>query len=205
MEVVNWPVVTGCFRISEGCYSCPSFWEHTLKDKDYSPHCHWDQLSIPKGNFKPTIYEVAFGSDLFDKNVSKEFIEKVFKTMNDCPQHIFEVGTKRADRAASFKDLLTFTPNIYFGVAVETRDYLWRIDALREINSTVRFVSMVPILGPMGEVDFTGVTFVGAAKETWGYNRPVKQEWIDNIERQCEEQGVAFSNKIVVYEEGEVA
>ena len=46
-EVLNWPVVTGCERISPGCNSCPSFWEYFDEGKDYSPVIHKDILEEP--------------------------------------------------------------------------------------------------------------------------------------------------------------
>lgn len=202
MEVINWPIVTGCFRISEGCYSCPSFWEYTSEGKDYAPVCHPEQLDAPKKRASLSVYEVAFGSDLFEKNVPQEFIEKAFQVMNECPQHVFEIGTKRIDRVNSMSHLIYFSPNISLGVAVENENYLWRIDALREVSAATKYVSMVPVLGPMGKLDLRDIDLVMAAKETWGYKRPAKQEWIDDIKNQCEEQGVVFSQETIVYDEG---
>lgn len=200
---VNWPVVTGCFRISEGCNSCPSYWEYLEEGKDYAPVTHREVLKDPYHNAEPTVYNVAFGSDLFHHIVSIDFIKKVFNVMNTNPQHTFLVLTKRIDRAKVLSGSLNFTSNIHFGTVVESEDYVDRINVLRSIDAKVKIVSMAPILGPMGKLDLQGITSVGAVRETWGYKRPAKQKWIDDVEKQCIEQGVHFTKECVVYKEGE--
>ena len=205
MELINWPVVTGCSRISEGCYSCPSYWEYIQENKDYSPVYHDDELRVPEKTFKPTIFNVAFGSDLFHEKVPDKFIIKTFQKMNWSDRHTFQIVTKRVDRASHMyiTGKISFTPNIIMGVSVESVEYVWRMEALKLIPSIIRFVSMVPILGPMGELDLEGIDLVTAAKETWGYKRPAKKEWIDDVERQCKKQGVDFHKDHVVYHNGE--
>ncbi len=203
--IETWPVVTGCYRISKGCYSCPSYWEYLQEGKDYTPVIHPDKLVVPWQTREDTIFQVAFGSDLFDKKVPDKFIKEVFKVMNSST-HTFEIVTKRIDRASHMyiTGKLSFTPNINLGVAVENVEYVWRIEALKLIPAAIRYVSMVPILGPMGDLDLEGIDHVTAVKETWGYKRPAKQEWIDSVEKQCKEQGVGFSKNHIVYKNEEL-
>ncbi len=94
----NWPVVTGCYRISHGCFSCPSYWEYLKDGKDYSIKIHDEELLAPSMNTVTTTYNVAFGSDLFHEDVPVNFIARVFQIMNSCPQHNFEIITKRINQ-----------------------------------------------------------------------------------------------------------
>lgn len=197
----NWPVVTGCYRLSEGCYSCPSYWEYVSNGEDYSPKIHDEVLNIPKMIPTPTTFQVAFGSDLFHENVLPAFIFKVFEVMNNCPQHNFEIITKRVKQVSYLNEAMKWTNNISLGVAVESGEYKWRIDYLRNTGAQTKFVSMAPLLGPMGRLDLSGIHLVGAVQETWGYKRPAKQEWFDEVERQCVEQGVPYTNSHITYKD----
>jgi len=197
--IKNWPIITGCTRVSEGCNSCPSYWEYVENAEYYRPQMHSDILPEPGRNLEPTVYSVAFGSDLFHTDVPNHFIETTFRTMNHCSWHSFEIVTKRPIKLVRFSDRVKWSDNISIGVAVETAEYKDRIDALRSIPAKTKFVSMVPLLGPMGQLDLSGIHLVVAVEETWGYKRRAKQEWLDDIERQCWEQGVLYSNHHITY------
>jgi protein gp37 len=199
-EVLNWPVVTGCERISPGCNSCPSFWEYFDEGKDYSPVLHEPILNEPLLNPEPSTYEVAFGSDLFHNDVPLEFQRTVFETMNKADWHKFSVGTKRIARVALLHFNFKWTDNIQLTVGVESGEYAWRIDMLKGIPAKKKAVSIVPILGPFDrDIDFTGIDIVGVAPETWGYQRPHDPQWIENIRRNCFEQEITMSDNTILY------
>ena len=200
MEPINWPITTGCDQISEGCNSCPSYWEAVKSGESYAVKEHWEELSVPQQMKTPMNYLVSFGSDLFHEDVSVLFIAEVFKVMNKCQQHIFEILTKRSERALDLASKFEWTPNIYFGVSIELAETKYKIDHLRKMPAAFKTISMVPILGPMGDLNLHGIDLVCATKETWGYKRPCDQQWIDDIKKQCAEQGVVFSAEHVVYE-----
>jgi len=199
-EILNWPVVTGCQRISEGCNSCPSYWEYFNEGKDYSPTIHSKNLDEPLMNPEPSVYEVAFGSDLFHEDVPLEFQRRVFEVMNKAHWHQFSVGTKRIARTALLHFNFKWTKNIQLTVGVESGAYAWRIDILKGIPAKKKAVSIVPILGPFDKnIDFTGIDVVGVAPETWGYKRPYDPKWIENIQRNCLEQEITMSNNTILY------
>ena len=199
-EVLNWPVVTGCERISPGCNSCPSFWEYFDEGKDYSQVIHKDILEEPLLNPEPSTYEVAFGSDLFHNDVPLEFQREVFEIMNKAHWHSFSVGTKRIARVALLHFNFKWSKNIQLTVGVESGDYACRIDMLRGIPAKKKAVSIVPILGPFDRyIDFSGIDVVGVAPETWGYKRPHDPEWIANIRMNCLEQEITMSDNSILY------
>ena len=199
-KVLNWAVTTGCYRLSSGCNSCPSYWEYFSEKKDYKPVIHEEILDEPLMNPQASAYEVAFGSDLFHSDIPLEFQRRVFEVMNKAHWHTFSVGTKRIARLALLHFNFNFTKNIQVTVPVESGEYDWRIDILRGLPAKRKAVSIVPMLGPFDEdVDFTGIDIVGAAPETWGYKRPCDPEWIAMIRRKCLEQEITFSGDTVVY------
>lgn len=203
MEIVNWPIVTGCSRITEGCNSCPSYWEYKEKGLDYSPRGNIGELYIPFHNKTPTTYVVALGSDLFQPDIPLELYDAVFEEMNKADWHTFQIVTKRTNMVLTLKDRFKWTSNIWLGAAVESAKYVYRIGDIRQVSAAFRFVSMTSLMGPIHNLNLDGIDYVGVIPETWGYKRPTKQEWVDLIKRQCEEQGVAFSQESRIYENGE--
>ena len=199
-EVLNWAVTTGCYRLSPGCNSCPSYWEHFDKGKDYTPVIHEDILDEPLMNPKASVYEVAFGSDLFHSEIPLEFQRRVFEVMNKADWHKFSVGTKRIARLALLGFNFDWTENIQVTVPVESGEYDWRIDILRTLPAKKKAVSIVPILGPFdSDIDFTGIDVVGIAPETWGYKRPHDPKWIEHIKQRCLEQEITVSDNTILY------
>ena len=199
-DVLNWPVVTGCYRLSIGCNSCPSYWEYQEKGKSYNPVTHEEVLEEPLMNPEPSDYEVAFGSDLFHSDVPLDFQRRVFEVMNKAHWHNFSVGTKRIARLALLHFNFTWANNIMVTVPVESGEYTWRIDILKGLPAKKKAISIVPILGPFDDdIDFTGIDVVGVAPETWGYKRPHDPKWIEHIRQKCMEQEIKFSNNTILY------
>jgi len=203
MNIVSWPVVTGCERLTPGCDNCPTYWEYQKHDRDYRPKIHFSELAVPGYKDEPTIYLVAAGSDLFHESVTEHFIHLVFDTMTENPHHHFEVGTKRIERmVAMTKRGLKWPDNAVAFTAVEESKYKWRIDALREVDAKHKMISFGPMVGRVGEIDMTGIDVAGVVVETWGPNpRPIKQEWIDEIITQCRDQEVRISMDSWLFEE----
>jgi|TARA_R100001530_G_scaffold32429_2_gene25486 protein gp37 len=206
-EILNWPVVTGCYRLSEGCNSCPSYWEYMEEGRSYDPVEHPEILEEPLMNPKPSTYEVAFGSDLFHGDITLAFQQSVFEIMNKAHWHRFSVGTKRVARMHLYSPQFTWTDNIIATVPIESGEYEWRIDILKKLPAKTKVISMAPILGPFStDIDFEGIDAVGIVPETWGYKRPYDPEWGENIRRQCLEQEVSFGTESILYvKEGQKA
>ena len=202
----NWEIVTGCERLTPGCDSCPSYWEYKEKGLDYSPVFNENLLGEPASNSFPIQYLVALGSDLFHEAVKPEEIKAVFDVIRESPRHWFEISTKRAERMYCVTKGFEWPLNVSIAVSIESSEYLWRLEYLKSCGAKMKAVSMVPLLGRIGKADFRGVHLVGIQEEAWGSKRPMLDEWADEIETQCKEQGVMFSNgEIDLYENQEVA
>ena len=131
-------------------------------------------------------------SDLFQPDVPFEFIAEVFRVMNDTPQHRFQVLTKRSRRLAAIAGDLTWSDNIWMGVSVETGRYCFRIDHLRQVPSRVRFLSLEPLIGPLSNLDLTGIHWVIVGGESGHGARPIDPGWVRDIRDQCAAASVPF-------------
>jgi protein gp37 len=134
-------------------------------------------------------------SDLFHKDIPDDFIRQVFDVMVRADWHIFQVLTKRSPRLAKLGKTLPWTPHIWAGVSVETSQYKWRVDHLREVPTTVRFISAEPLLGSLDDVNFEDIQWVITGGESGYGHRPCNPEWVRAIRDRCRMQGIAFFHK----------
>ena len=198
---MTWNPTTGCDKLSAGCKFCyAEVMTKRLKgmgQKKYSQGfktviAHESELLLPFTWKKPKVVFVNSMSDLFHKNVPLPFIQQVFGTMNQCPQHTFQVLTKRAELLAAYSDLLSWSKNIWMGVSVEDERVIDRIDYLRNSDAKTKFLSLEPLIGPLPNLNLTGIDWVIVGGESGHKARPMNSEWVEDIRIQCEQQGVAF-------------
>jgi protein gp37 len=88
--------------------------------------------------------------------------------------------------------LLPWSKNVWAGVTVETANYKYRIDLLRQTEAKVKFLSLEPLLEDIGILDLTGIDWVITGGESGPGARPIKADWVRNIREQCIEQNVLF-------------
>jgi len=155
-----------------------------------TPHEH--ALGHPLRWHKPRMVFVNSMSDLFHEDVPAEFIQRVFRIMQQAPQHQFQVLTKRAERLEALAPALAWPRNIWMGVTVEKAEYSWRIDALRKVPAEVRFLSLEPLLGPLPDLDLRQIDWVIVGGESGPGARPMSEEWVLDIRQQCRESRIPF-------------
>ncbi len=197
---LTWNPTTGCDKISAGCKNCyAEVMTRRLEamgvpkyQDGFALRCHDDALDIPRGWRKPSVVFVNSMSDLFHDQVPLSFIKKVFKVMNECPQHVFQVLTKRAARLEEVAAKLHWTPNIWMGVSVENDAASWRIEHLRRVPAAVRFLSCEPLIGPLAKLKLANIHWAIVGGESGAHARPMLAEWVTNIQRQCDKADVAF-------------
>jgi protein gp37 len=153
---------------------------------------HPDALNIPFTWKRPKVVFVNSMSDLFHPEVSLEFIRKVFSVMNDTPQHIYQVLTKRSDRLLELSSHLKWTENIWMGVSVENEEYTFRIEHLEQTGAKVKFLSIEPLIGPITTLNLKAINWVIVGGESGAKARPVKKEWIERLKLICEHKEVPF-------------
>src|SRR5436190_21751810 len=86
----------------------------------------------------------------------------------------------------------TVPSHIWLRFSVETSNQLSRVENLRRANIIVRFLSLEPLLGPIGNLNLDGIHWVIAGGESGPNFRPVRAEWIRDIRDQCRAANVPF-------------
>jgi len=153
---------------------------------------HPDVLDVPRAWTAPRTVFVNSMSDLFHEQVPVDFIRDVFRVINETPRHTYQLLTKRSRRLLRLSDQLTWPSNLWMGVSVENDRYSFRADHLREVPAAVRFLSVEPMLGPLDDIDLSGISWVIVGGESGPSPRPVNPEWVTSIRDQCAASGVAF-------------
>ncbi len=198
-EVV-WNPVTGCDKVSKGCKICyAEIMSRRLKAmgqykyrNEFKVTLHPQEIQRPFKWKKPRTVFVNSMSDLFHKDVPLEFIQKVFKTMNETPQHTYQVLTKRSERLMEISQELTWTDNIWMGVSVEGPNVMDRIDHLSLTGAKIKFLSCEPLLGLLPDMVLDNVDWVIVGGESGHGARPMEKEWVIDIKDQCQDQQVPF-------------
>ncbi len=149
-------------------------------------------LSDPERWRNPRTVFVNSMSDLFHEDVPLEFIQRVFAVMNQNPQHVFQVLTKRPERTAALESKLNWTENIWMGTSVEDGRVAGRIKELRKVSAKIRFLSLEPLLGPLEKLRLGGIHWVIVGGESGPKARPMKPEWVESLRDQCLTADVPF-------------
>lgn len=155
---------------------------------------HEKELETPYKWKNSKIVFVNSMSDLFHKKIPVEFIQKVFRVMNENPQHVFQVLTKRADILLEYdkQKLLKWTHNIWMGVSVEDERVKDRIDLLRKTKAKTKFLSLEPLIGPLKRLNLRKIDWVIVGGESGRNPRPMNPDWVLDIQEQCDKADVAF-------------
>jgi protein gp37 len=196
----TWNPITGCSKVSAGCKNCYAerlairlqAMGNTRYRNGFKLTLHDDLIELPKHWRDPRLIFVNSMSDLFHEQVPAEFIRRLFSTMRACPQHTFQILTKRSTRLRRLASQFDWPANVWMGVSVEDARVFSRIDDLRRVPAAIRFLSCEPLIGSLAGIDLTGIDWVIVGGESgWGA-RPMKIEWIDEIFRACRKQKVPF-------------
>lgn len=198
---VTWNPTTGCTKVSQGCKFCyaevmtrrlKAMGQEKYKDGFKNVRVHPETLALPYSWKSPKIVFVNSMSDLFHEQVPIGFICDVFKVMNDNPQHVFQVLTKRAERLFELNKKLHWSHNIWMGVSVENEDVINRIDYLQRTKAKTKFLSLEPLIGELPNLNLKNIDWVIVGGESGSTPRPIESEWVIDIQKQCEKANVAF-------------
>lgn len=207
----TWNPVAGCSIVSAGCTNCYAMtmarrldamglekykeltrqsgkrtvWTGKVKEDPTS-------LNSPYRWKKPRKVFVNSMSDLFHENVSTVFIDKVWSVMADTPRHQYQILTKRPERMLQYLSDKTVLPNVWLGTSVENKEAKQRVELLRKVPATIRFISFEPLIGPVGALQLRGIDWAIVGGESGHLARPVRKEWIAEIHAQCVKQKTAF-------------
>ncbi len=206
----TWNPVLGCTMCSPGCAHCYAARMAARFTKPGLPFeglavtsangprwtgevvCREDKLFDPLHWKKPRRVFVNSMSDLFHEKVPFDFIHRVFEVMAGAHWHEFQVLTKRSDRLQKLSRHLNWPKNVWMGVSVENAEYVPRVDDLRGADAKTKFLSLEPLLGPLPNLDLTGIDWVIVGGESGPKARPMSPAWATDIRDQCQHSGVPF-------------
>ncbi len=196
----TWNPTIGCTKVSQGCKNCyAERMAYDLKAKGSKIYADGfkvklmpSRLSEPKAISKPSLIFVNSMSDLFHDDVPDDYIKKVFAVMNACPQHTFQVLTKRPERLLALSSELNFTDNIWVGVSVENSAVLDRMDLLKQVPAKIKWLSLEPLLGPLPNLDLDGIHWVVVGGESGEKFRTMDIDWARDLRDQCVAKGIPF-------------
>jgi len=196
----TWNPVTGCTKTSPGCMHC--YAERMAKRlqamgqpnyaNGFRLTTHDHAVELPLTWKKPRTIFVNSMSDLFHKDVSVDFVLRVFDVMCRADWHQYQLLTKRSERLLELDSQIPWLSHVWMGVSVEAHEYVHRIDHLRQTRAHTKFLSVEPLLGPLSNLDLSGIDWVIVGGESGPGARPMKAEWVTSIRDQCREARVPF-------------
>jgi protein gp37 len=207
----TWNPVTGCDAVSEGCGSpfgpgeCyakiiaerhrgskafPVGFDLQLRPEKLEEPLHWR---------KTCMVFVNSMSDLFHKDIPDEFIGQAFDTMERADWHTYQTLTKRSSLMRDFLRRRygseSGPSHMWFGVSIENAGALVRLRHLQEAPAGLRFLSVEPLLGPIGEIDLTGISWTIVGGQSGRGYQTMDLAWAREVYDQCRNAGVAFFMK----------
>jgi len=197
----TWNPTTGCTKVSPGCKNCYAEVMarrlHAMGAPGYENGfkltLHESRLEQPLLRKKPTTYFVNSMSDLFHEAVPDAFLDRVFSTIERTPHHTYQILTKRAERLPEYFARRACPRNVWLGVSVEDKKYgVPRIAHLRKVDAHIRFLSVEPLLEDLGRIDLRDIHWVIVGGESGHKARPMREEWVANVQAQAEAAGAAF-------------
>lgn len=206
----TWNPVRGCTRVSEGCRNCYAERMATRFAGAGQAYAglsmmtpsgpRWtnqvrlvpNALEQPLRWRQPRLIFVNSMSDLFHQDVPLDFIRRVFDVIERCPQHTFQMLTKRSARLCELAPQLNWPANAWMGVSVEDARVVHRVGDLQAVPAHVRFLSVEPLIGPIDELPLDGIHWVIVGGESGPGARPVEREWVESLYQQCQAAEVPF-------------
>jgi protein gp37 len=227
-----WNPVTGCSRVSPGCAHCYAMelaprlramgLEKYVRARDggkgsgpaFGVTLHHEVLDEPRHWRKPRLVFVNSMSDLFHEEVPFDFVASVLDVIADCPQHSFQILTKRPERMLDFfqdqqavEGWYAFPDNVWAGVSIENRRFVQRADILRDVPASTKFISAEPLLGPLlnelgyperdgrawrwedgylgPSLSLDGIDWLIVGGESGAGHRPIDEYWVSELRDEC--------------------
>ena len=196
----TWNPITGCSKKSTGCQHCyAEVMSRRLKAMGLSKYAngfsvtlHYELINEPyKWKQSHNIF-VCSMSDIFHEDVPFDFVDNMFDVIRKTDQHRYQILTKRAERMAEYFETREIPDNVWLGVTVEAQSSRFRIDYLRNLQASVKFLSCEPLVEDLGELDLTGIDWVTVGGESGPHARPMQEDWVLKVRKQVEEQKARF-------------
>jgi len=197
----------GCTKVSDGCKHCyaETFTKNRMGLKVWGNEprrpmsaaywkqpAKWNKLAIAAGERHRVFCGSMFDWCEDDYTVAAQ-VERLWPVIDATPQLDWLLLTKRPERIMQVMPpgILGY-PNIWLGTSIEDMRVAWRADEFRNISAAVRFISYEPALGPLNEIDLSGIDWVIYGGESGPGRREDDVTWSLGMELICRTQHVAF-------------
>jgi protein gp37 len=209
----TWNPIAGCAMVSPGCTNCYAMRmaarlnamgleKYSGTTRKSGNRSIWtgkvtfdkNSLEVPLRWKKPKRIFVNSMSDLFQSVVPENFVHSVWRVMEVAHWHTFQILTKRPERMLELlgNGKLPILRNVWLGTSVESEDELPRIEVLRHVPASIRFVSFEPLLGPIIDPELSQIHWAIVGGESGPGARPMESWWVEALRDACLEQEVAF-------------
>ena len=188
-----WNPIVGCDGI--GCAVAKVCWARGQAKRQkhrcdlcysFVPHVHFEREDEPLKRKKPSRIGVSFMGEFFTQNVADWVRYRLYMTMEKCPQHTFIIFTKQPQNI----DLTEPIPkNVCIGVSVNTKRDLWRINVLRQVETSCRILSAESLYEDLEKINLEGIGWVIIGAQTRPNFQP-KAEWVYSLSHQASELNI---------------
>lgn len=208
----------GCTKVSAGCANCyaESLTRDRMKLNLWGPTASRQETKAPWQNVRkwnksaargepagrgPGLPHLVFLGSLMDWAEDRDDLlpvrARMWELVRDCKHLHFQMLTKRPENIARFlpADWGQGYPNVWIGTTIEDNRVAHRADYLRAVPAVVRFVSYEPAIGPLDQLDLTGIDWVIYGGESGPGRRPEDKQWARDMRDRCAPAGVAFFHK----------
>jgi protein gp37 len=188
----TWNPWHGCLKVSPGCAHCYMYRDKRRYGQD--PTLVVRSKTSFDAPFKWKASRMIFTCSWSDFFIAEadQWRPDAWDVIRETPQHTYQILTKRPERILDhLPDGWPFR-NVWLGVSVENPRFYWRIERLREIQASVRFLSLEPLLAPMSSLPLGGISWVVVGGESGPGSRPMEADWVREIREHCKVARVAF-------------
>jgi protein gp37 len=207
----TWNPFVGCSIKSAGCVNCYAMalaerlqkmgqdayrgtTETTKTGKTvWTGRINQSKLDKPAKIKQPSVIFVNSMSDFFHENATDLMRMSALSVMERENRHQYQILTKRPENIAKFMQnmgISAFPDNIWIGATVESGLVKSRIDEIRRIPAKIKFLSIEPLIQPIGEADFSGIDWVISGGESGPNSRQMKVEWVAEVHEMAKKHGV---------------
>jgi protein gp37 len=188
----TWNPWHGCHHVSPGCEHCYMFAQKRQygQDPERVVRAKPATFNAPLKWHDPALVFTCSWSDFFIAEAD-EWRPEAWQIIERTPHLTYQILTKRPARIpkATHPDDEPHG-NVWLGVSIESRQYLYRADVLRELPAAVRFLSLEPLLEDLGRINLDGIGWVIIGGESGARRRFFSVGWLQSVVYQCRDAGV---------------
>ena len=214
----TWNPFVGCSVHSAGCKNCYAM-QQAFRIESFGTAPHYQGIATkangrrvwtgkisrasdramnkPRTIRHPSLIFVNSMSDFFHGDADAAWQIEAMRVVESCPEHTFQILTKRPENIPKFSDRYgsPFPGNVWVGTTVENQAAAWRVDALKNADAAVRFISFEPLIGSTGDLDLSGIHWAISGGESGARSRECNPKWVREVRDWCDLWDVPFFHK----------